>query len=99
MIPARLGDDAVPDLVVGQREDGVARAADLEGAGFLQIFTFEEDLSADHRIEGCGGHDGRAVDAWSDPGMRRLNRFPAYGLCVGFRFHFCSDGAAHGYLM
>ncbi len=45
VIAARLGDDAVCNLRVGEGKDGVGGATYFEGAGFLKIIAFEKNVA------------------------------------------------------
>ena len=53
----------------GQRQDCVAGAANLEGAGLLQIFALKEETCAGDGIKRRGSEHGGAVDARSDAGV------------------------------
>ncbi len=66
VIAGGVGHHAVAGLVVGEGEDCVGGAANFEGAGFLEIFTFEEELGAGGFVEVLGGEDGRAVNLMGD---------------------------------
>ena len=48
MVAGRRGDDAVSDLLFGERSNLVIGTADLEGSGDLQVFRLQENLMAGH---------------------------------------------------
>ena len=66
MIAGGVGHYAVAGLVVGEGEDGVGGTANFEGAGLLEIFTFEEKLGAGGFVEMFGSEHGSAVNLGSD---------------------------------
>ena len=51
VIAARLGDDAVCNFRIGEREDGVRSATYFEGTGFLKIIAFEKNARAGEGIQ------------------------------------------------
>jgi hypothetical protein len=67
MITGRNRDYASLFLVIGQRENFVGRAANLEGAGTLEVFTFEENFAPGNLVERVRSHDGRPVYASRQP--------------------------------
>ena len=48
MVAGRRGDDAVSDLLFGERSNLVIGTANLEGSGDLQVFRLQENLMAGH---------------------------------------------------
>ena len=70
MVAGGEGDDAAAALVGGQPRERVVGAAELEGAGALEVFALEEDVGAPVRaIDRARGDDRRAVrDAGDLPG-------------------------------
>jgi hypothetical protein len=46
VVAGRVGDDAAALLVAVEPRERVVGAAELEGAGALQVFAFEEDTPA-----------------------------------------------------
>jgi hypothetical protein len=55
--------------------DLVGRAANLEGAGALQVFAFEEDFAPGNLVERVRSDDGRAVNAAGDPRRGFFDKF------------------------
>jgi len=51
MIAGGLRDHAELGFVVGERKNGIRGSAEFEGAGFLEIFALEEEVSAREVIE------------------------------------------------
>ena len=84
VVAAGEGDDAVGDLGVGHGEDGVAGAADLEGASFLEIVTFEEEAGASDGVERTRGEYRGAMDVRGDAGVRGQDGGPV-GRLIGGR--------------
>ncbi len=66
MIAGRDGDHAALFRFIGQGLNLVGGAANLEGAGALQVFALEPNLVSGDLVEGAGSHDGRAMNASSD---------------------------------
>ena len=51
MVAGGVGGDTGAELIGGEVQERVCRAADLEGAGFLEVFGFEAECEG----EGWGG--------------------------------------------
>ncbi len=76
VIAARLRDDALCGFFLGQCQDSVAGAANLEGAGLLQIFALKEEARARDGIKRRGSEHRGAVDTRSDAGVSVENGLP-----------------------
>lgn len=67
-----VSDYALPQFVIAQPCECMGRAADLEGANFLQVLALEEQIDLGAVLagrecgEGFGGEDGGSVDAGLD---------------------------------
>ena len=53
MIAGRIRDHAARQVVVGNRQDEVGRAPDLERAAALEVFALEEDAGAGQAHRRC----------------------------------------------
>ncbi len=71
VVAGGIGDDPALALVGRERGDGVAGAAELEGAGALKIFRLEEQAGAAARIRRARGQHRRAMGDAVDTGCRR----------------------------
>ena len=87
MITARLRNDALCRLSLGQRKDCIRRTANFEGTGFLQVFALEEEMCSGHGVQRCGRQNWRAVDTGRDARVRRKDGLPTGWLVVR-----CFDG-------
>jgi hypothetical protein len=76
VIAARLGDDAMGNFRIGEREDGIRGATYFEGAGFLKIVAFEENVGASEFIEGRTCKHGSAMYFRSDARVGLLDGVP-----------------------
>ena len=61
VVAGRKGDDAAAALVGREARQRVVGAAELEGAGALQVLALEEQLGAGPRVDRARGGDRRAV--------------------------------------
>jgi len=76
VIAARLGDDAMCNLRIGEREDGVRSATYFEGTGFLKIIAFEKNVGAGEFIERRTCQYGSAMYFGSDASVGLLDGIP-----------------------
>src|ERR1700688_3023246 len=76
VVATRLGDDAMRNLGLGEREDGICGAANFEGAGFLKIITFEKNVGAGEFIERRTGQYGSAMYFRNDARVRLFDGVP-----------------------
>src|SRR6202030_401368 len=76
MISARLGDDAVCNLRIGEREDGVGSATYFEGAGLLKSIACEKNDGASECIERRTGQYRSAMYFRSDTSVSLLDGVP-----------------------
>ena len=76
VIATRLGDDAVHDFSVGEREDGVRSAAYFEGTSLLKIIAFEKNVRAGEFIERRTGQYGSAMYFRNDARVRLFDGVP-----------------------
>ena len=67
MIAGRRGDDAVSDLLFGERSNLVIGTADLEGSGDLQVFRLQENLMAGHLAQHRRRNDLRVAGSAFEP--------------------------------
>jgi hypothetical protein len=68
-----VGGDAASRLGVGQLQDRVGGAAQLEGTGGVQVLGLEVHLGTDPRIDGARPQHGRRRHEAGDAGGRRLH--------------------------
>ena len=66
VVAGREGDDAAAALVGGEARERVVGAAELEGAGALQVLALEEQVGAGARVDGARGRDRRP---WATPAI------------------------------
>ena len=70
VVAARMGGHPGLRLRVRQPEDRVRCTPDLEGAGFLEVLAFEEELSPGQLVQIVRGPDRRAADVRPDAIVR-----------------------------
>ena len=68
VVAGRKRQDAAAPLVGGEPRQRVVGAAELEGAGALQVLALEEDARAGALVDAARGDDRRAVRDAGDPG-------------------------------
>jgi hypothetical protein len=76
MISAGLRNDSVRDFRIREGEHRVGCTADLERAGFLKIFTFEENARAGERIQRRIGEYRGAMNSGRDARVSFHDRGP-----------------------
>src|SRR5262249_10356400 len=73
VVAGRVRGDPASSLLLGERLNGVRRAAILERADALQMLGLHEDLGADPRVERARVKDRRAPRERSDAPRRVLD--------------------------
>ncbi len=66
VVSAGGSDDAASGFFVRNRKDGIRRAANLERACFLQVFTFEEEFRAGDGVQRRGSENRSEMNPWRD---------------------------------
>ncbi|GMV29806.1 MAG: hypothetical protein AMXMBFR59_19310 [Rhodanobacteraceae bacterium] len=61
-----MGDDAAACVVVGQRPDGIARAAKLERAHALELFALEMKFGAGELVQAVRAQHRSDAGMWCD---------------------------------
>jgi hypothetical protein len=61
-----VGYDAATDVFVRERKNRVCRAANFEGARFLQVFALEIEVRTGKGVEGFTGQHGRTMNSGTD---------------------------------
>jgi hypothetical protein len=74
-----LSDDAVCNLGIGEREDGIGSATYFEGTGFLKIIAFKKNIRAREFVERRAGQYGSTMYFWSDASVGLLDGIPRGG--------------------
>ena len=83
VVSAGGSDDAVRGLFVRKRKNRICRPANFEGAGLLQVFTFEEEFRAGDGVQRRRGENRGAMDPWRDTRVSGEDGLPTRRLIHG----------------
>lgn len=92
-----MGDDATGGDIFRELHDGVACAAEFEGADALEDFTLEEQGATGELVEEAAGHHRCGVNVWFDAlcGLADVVEIDGRGGCVGHGRVVCGQ-ECHG---
>ena len=75
-----MGRDAVPDPVFAEATYRIGRTTDFKRTRFLEIFTFESDLTTCYPVDRARRKHGRAVDKRCDALCGGANVVECWGI-------------------
>ena len=73
MVARRMGRHVTGRAVLAQSRDRIGGAAELEGAGALQVFAFAEQSAAENGIQSGVVDDGRDPTLRPNPRVREMD--------------------------